>query len=203
MSELITVLGYYGESKILFDFRGYPKNNKNKEIVSIIRVNRTEIPMASKMYNLQGICRTYIIHLLKNDPKIKSASDFFFYGTFKDLEIDYSGNCPFRNLDLKEFRDKHIPRTPKDSIESFYYKIPLEKMNLNCNKSNLIPMIFERLRQKIEENIKENHGNLEKVSLENFPEERITQRFSDYPLDFREKCREKKIFYQFKKRFIS
>ncbi|MCL6500938.1 MAG: hypothetical protein K6T16_02815 [Candidatus Pacearchaeota archaeon] len=199
MPELITELGHYGESKILFDFRGYLKNKKSKEMMAIIWVNRTEIPMTSKMHNLRGICLGYIIYPSKEDLKINNIGDFYFYGTFDDLEINYNGNCPFRNLDLKEFRDRHIQKTPKDSIGSFFYKIPLKKMDLNCNKANLIPMIFERLKQNIKENYK-NYSNLEKISLKNFPEERIARRFVGYPLDFQENAKTSGHLYQIKRR---
>ncbi len=195
MPELITKLSYYGRSKIFFDFRGYIENSKGKEMVSVIRINHTDIPIISKMHNLQGICRDYIIYPIGENLKIKKSSDFYFYGTVKDLEIDYNGNCPFGNLDLKEFRDKHILRTPKNSSESFYYKMPLKEMDLNYNKSYLIPLIFK----KLEEKVKKDYNSLKKVSLKFCLLGNISKKFVGYPLDFQENAKKSGHFYWFRR----
>ncbi|MGB9707716.1 MAG: hypothetical protein ACPLXC_00040 [Candidatus Pacearchaeota archaeon] len=150
------------------------------------------------MHDLRGICRDYLIYKYKGNLKINNMSDFYFYGTFKELIIDYNGKeCHLGNLELQKFRDKYIINTPKNGAGSYYYKIPIKQLKLDYNKVHLIPIVFNEIKK----GIKEIYTALDKVSLRNLPREHISQLFTNYPSAFREKAIEKGHFYWTERRY--
>lgn len=202
MLELHLNLDRYGESKINFDLRGYAQDSKRREIHSIIRINNSIIPIRSKMHDFQGMCRNYVIHSNRKEMHIEKESDFYFYGSVEELIMNYHHRRHrFTEDGLLRFKDKAILAHPKSVIKSviysFYYKIPMQKMQLDHNKGHLIPIIFDKIR----ESIKKEYNKLERVSLNGCPDNWLSCKLSNLPTDFIEKIKARDHFYYIKRRY--
>ncbi|UZE94143.1 MAG: hypothetical protein IB618_01030 [Candidatus Pacearchaeota archaeon] len=183
--------GIYRLGKVLFDLKGLENGNG---ILATIRVNKTLIPLQNQvlpMHTLCGICNEYIIELRKKKLYIRKVNNndngFFFYGREQELKDNFNSRKISDSLkwELHEFMDKKIQHGPRYIP---YYKIPLNKIDLDLNKLLLIDLVFKNIKRLI----KKIPDKLEKKVLNG---RNFTRNLNNYPKDFVEEIKKEGYFY--------